>query len=139
MKASTRRQFLSTSATLGAASLITLPMQAGTPSIASPLPKLVHMVYFWLKRPESLEDRNQLIAGIRKLADIETVRGLHVGVPASTEKREVVDNSFHVSEMLLFDDVAGQNLYQEHPIHQGFVQENSHLWDKVIVYDSIAV
>ncbi len=138
MNTSTRRQFLSTSAALGASTLLTLPAHAEGASAPLALPKLVHMVYFWLKRPDSVEDREQLIRGIRTLATIETVRGLHVGVPASTEKREVVDNSFQVSEMLLFDDVEGQNTYQEHPIHQAFVEQNSHLWSKVIVYDSIA-
>lgn len=138
MKTSTRRQFLSTSAALGASTVFTLPAHAESASAPPPLPTLVHMVYFWLKRPDSVEDREQLIRGIRTLASIETVRGLHVGVPASTEKREVVDNSFQVSEMLFFDDVEGQNLYQDHPIHQAFVEQNSHLWSKVIVYDSIA-
>ncbi|MDQ5980755.1 MAG: hypothetical protein QG602_3733, partial [Verrucomicrobiota bacterium] len=70
---------------------------------------------------------------------IETVRGLHVGVPASTEKREVVDNSFSASEILYFDDVAGQDAYQVHPRHQKFVADCSHLWSKVIVYDAVAV
>ncbi|HRJ31174.1 MAG TPA: Dabb family protein [Cyclobacteriaceae bacterium] len=98
--------------------------------------KLLHQVYFWLKNPQSKADRDKLIAGIRSLRAIETVRELHIGVPASTEKREVVDNSFSVSELIFFDDVEGQNTYQEHPIHKKFVEECSSLWVKVVVYDS---
>ena len=103
------------------------------------VPKLAHHVFFWLKRPDSQEDLAQLLAGIRSLAKIETVRGLHVGVPASTEKRAVVESGYSASELLFFDDVEGQNVYQTHPLHQKFVQENSHLWERVTVFDSIAV
>ena len=40
---------------------------------------------------------------------------------------------------MLFDDEAGQKTYQDHPIHQAFVKNNSHLWAKVLVYDSLDV
>ena len=102
------------------------------------LPKLVHHVFFWLKKPESKDDLAQLMAGLRKLASIDTVRGAHFGVPASTEKRDVVDASFSASEILFFDDLAGQKAYQDHPIHKAFVAECSHLWERVVVYDTIA-
>ncbi len=97
--------------------------------------RLVHHVFFWLKRPGSTEDRNQLIAGLRTLAEIPVIRSLQIGVPASTEQREVVDSSFDVSELMLFDSVADQAIYQDHPVHQDFVVKCGHLWRKVIVYD----
>ena len=103
-----------------------------------PTPKLVHHVFFWLKNPASPADLAQLLAGIRGLAQIETVRSIHVGVPASTEKRDVVENSYSASELLTFDDVAGQDAYQVHPLHQKFVADCSHLWSKVAVDDSIS-
>lgn len=102
-------------------------------------PKLVHHVFFWLKNPSSQEDLAKLIAGIRTLAQIGTVRGLHVGVPASTEKREVVESSYSASELLYFDDLEGQATYQTHPIHQKFVADCSHLWERVRVFDTLAV
>lgn len=102
-----------------------------------PTPKLVHHVFFWLKRPDSTADRDRLLKGLATLTRIESVRGCHFGVPAATEKREVVDNSFSVSEILFFDDAAGQKIYQDHPIHRQFVADCEHLWDKVIVYDAI--
>lgn len=101
-------------------------------------PLLVHHVFFWLKNPGSKEDQRKLVEGVKSLAKIETIRSLHVGVPAATEKREVVDNSYAVSELIFFDDIAGQNTYQDHPIHKKFVAEYAHLWDRVIVYDSIS-
>ena len=102
------------------------------------MPKLVHHVFFWLKNPNSAEDLAALLAGIRTLGQIETVRAIHVGVPASTEKRDVVDNSYSASEILFFDDVAGQNAYQVHPLHQKFIETCSHLWARVVVYDAIS-
>ena len=98
--------------------------------------QLVHHVFFWLKRPDSIEDRNQLVHGIKTLAGINTIRKMHVGTIASTEKRDVVDTSWQVSELMFFDDEAGQKIYQDHPIHLEFVKNYSHLWEKVIVYDA---
>jgi hypothetical protein len=118
---------------------------AGT-TVATALPvaheskyPLIHHVFFWLKNPGSTEDREKLIAGVKTLAKIETVRELRVGVVANTEKRDVVDNSWAVSEHMLFADLAGQAVYQTHPIHLEFIKNYSHLWEKVIVYDAIDV
>lgn len=99
---------------------------------------VVHHVFFWLKNPGSVADREQLIAGVKTLAAIETVKHLHVGVVADTEKRDVVENSWDVSELMFFGDVAGQNVYQEHPLHQEFIKNYSHLWQKVVVYDAVS-
>ena len=101
-------------------------------------PKLVHHVFFWLKNPASKEDLAKLLKGLATLAQIESVRGAHFGVPASTEKRDVVDNSYSASEILFFDDTVGQKTYQDHPIHKQFVEDCSDLWEKVVVYDAIA-
>jgi len=101
--------------------------------------KVVHHVLFWLKNPRSPEDLAALLSGLNTLREIPGIRELHIGVPAATEKRDVVDSSYNVSELMLFDDVAAQNDYQNHPIHKQFVENCSHLWERVIVYDSIDV
>lgn len=126
----TRRTFLAAAATVAAAN-------AGAATVTSTHAKLVHHVFFWLKNPDSKEDLTKLLAGLRTLTKIESVRSAHFGVPASTEKRDVVDNSFSASEILYFDDLAGQKIYQDHPIHKQFVADCSGLWSKVIVYDAI--
>ena len=108
---------------------------AASAAAAPAAPKILHQVFFWLKRKGSAEDRDQLVAGLRTLSKIEVIRSLQIGVPASTEQREVVDSSFDVSELMAFDNVADQKVYQDHPIHQEFVAKYSHLWSKVIVYD----
>lgn len=135
MKTSNRRKFLGTAAALC----------AGTAAAAMPLANyaskypLVHHVFFWLKNPDSVEDRNKLVAGIKTLSKIETVRELRIGTVANTEKRDVVDTSWSVSELVFFSDVAGQATYQTHPLHLAFIKNCSHLWEKVTVYDAIDV
>lgn len=98
---------------------------------------LVHHVFFWLNEPNNQQQRKQFEAGIKKLLTVKTIRMSHFGQPASTEKRDVVDNSFTYSYMVMFDSVEDQNSYQTDPIHLKFVEENSHLWKKVVVYDSV--
>lgn len=104
-----------------------------------PSKAIIHQVYFWLKDPHSTQALARLLEGLRTLAQIEVVRSLHIGLPASTEARAVVDNSYSVSETLFFDNVKDQKTYQDHPIHQQFVRDCAHLWEKVIVYDSMSV
>jgi hypothetical protein len=131
MKQITRGSFLSTSITLTAGTVaMELHLYNDTEK-----KQLVHHVFFWLKNPDSLEDRNKLVEGLKTLGKIDSIRKMHLGIPASTEKREVVDNSWQVSEIMFFDDEAGQKIYQDHPIHQAFVKNYSHLWDKVVVFD----
>jgi hypothetical protein len=132
MKPQNRRRFIATTALMG----------AGIAASALPLaPKkkmgVIHHVFFWLKNPASKEDLAKLLQGLRTLKGIETVRDIRIGVPASTEKREVVDNSYSASELLFFDDLAGQKIYQDHPIHQKFIADCSHLWERVVVYDTV--
>lgn len=128
-----RRKFIATAGMIS----------AGTAASAVPFTKpknkkqVVHHVFFWLKNPGSKEDLNKLIAGLRTLKKIEPIRKMHIGVPASTEVRLVVDNTYSASELMFFDDLAGQKIYQDHPIHKKFIEDCSALWEKVIVYDVI--
>lgn len=96
---------------------------------------IIHHVFFWLKNPPSKEDQQNLLAGLKTLKQIKTVRKLYIGVPASTEKRDVVDSSYHVSELMFFDCLEDQEAYQNDPIHKKFIDDCSHLWEKVVVYD----
>lgn len=133
MYKSTRRKFIAS------ASLLTLVPAFEALSMKNEKQVLVHHVFFWLKNPSSKEDLAKLIAGVKGLSKIETIRMIHVGVPAPTEKRDVIDDSYSVSELMFFDDEAGQKTYQDHPIHQKFIAECSPLWKKVLVYDVIDV
>ena len=96
----------------------------------------IHHVYFWLKRPDSKEDFDKLVAGLKKLAAVKTIKKFHIGKPAATN-RDVIDTSYAVSWMLFFDNAADQDSYQTDPIHLQFVEDCFMLWSKVIVYDSV--
>ncbi|WP_372648096.1 Dabb family protein [Draconibacterium sp.] len=98
---------------------------------------LIHHVFFWLKEPANEQHKKQLVEALHQLTKIKTIKLSHIGFPASTEDRDVVDHSYSVSYMVLFDSQTDQDSYQVDPIHLKFVEENQHLWNKVIVYDSI--
>jgi Stress responsive A/B Barrel Domain len=95
----------------------------------------IHHVYFWLKNHESKEDRDKLVAGLRKLSKVKTIKSFHIGEPAATN-RDVIDHSYNISWCLFFKNKADQDSYQTDPIHLNFVKENADLWTKVVVYDS---
>jgi hypothetical protein len=135
MKKQTRRGFLATTGMLGGG-LAAGAMPAGQ---GKEKKQVVHHVFFWLKNPNSKQDLDKLLAGLQTLKKIETVRAIHIGVTAKTEERSVVDATFSASELLFFDDLAGQKTYQDHPIHLEFIKNCSALWEKVIVYDSIDI
>jgi Stress responsive A/B Barrel Domain len=94
-----------------------------------------HMALFWLNRFDSAADRAMLAEGLETLRAIPQVKTLHIGMPASTEDRDVVDHSYDLSESMTFDSLADQSAYQTHPIHQAFIAKCGHLWSRVLVYD----
>jgi hypothetical protein len=136
MKKSNRRKFItSAAATVGAvAAASAMPVS----KFQNDKP-LVHHVFFWLKNPDSVADRDKLVEGVKTLSKIETIKAIHVGVVAKTEKRDVVDQSWGVSELMFFNDLAGQATYQTHQVHLDFIKNYGHLWAKVIVYDAQTV
>ena len=96
----------------------------------------VHHVYFWLKDSGNKNDRDALIAGLRKLSSAKIIGEFHIGLPADTN-RDVIERSYDVSWLLIFDSAAKQDQYQSDPDHLVFVKECAHLWKKVVVYDSV--
>ena len=96
----------------------------------------VHHVHFWLK---DKADKQQLIDGLKTLLPITHIRQMHIGVPAETF-RDVVDRSYDVSLLLLFDGPAEQEAYQVDPTHVYFAENYAKpLCSKVVVADSINV
>jgi hypothetical protein len=97
--------------------------------------RIIHHVFFWLKNPSSKEDLDRLLKGLKSLRSIEIIEAIYIGVPAPTEKRPVIDDSYSASELLFFKDLEAQRTYQDHPVHQQFIADCSSLWEKVLVYD----
>jgi hypothetical protein len=96
---------------------------------------IIHHVFFWLKNPSSKEDLERLLKGLNSLKSIDVIKDIYIGVPAATEKRPVIDDSYSASELLIFDNLEAQCIYQEHPVHQQFIADCSSLWERVVVYD----
>ncbi len=95
-----------------------------------------HHVFFWLKDKTNDTDREALLKGLQSLAAIEPKIMIHIGVKASTN-RPVIDTSYDFSLLLIFNNLEEQESYQVHPIHQEFVKNCQHLWEKVTIYDSV--
>jgi hypothetical protein len=134
MNKSTRRRFISD--TGKAAMAGTLILAANNTQQKEMKNIFVHHVYFWLKNAGNKEDLDKLVAGLKKLSAVKTIKQFHIGKPGAT-KRDVIDTSYAVSWLVLFDNKADQDSYQTDPIHLKFVEECSSVWEKVIVYDSI--
>lgn len=96
----------------------------------------VHHVLFWLKNKE---DQAKLIEGLNTLKHITHIRDMHIGVPADTN-REVIDRSYDVSLLLLFDSIVAEEAYQFDPTHIIFAEEYAKpLCSKVVVMDSVNI
>ncbi|WP_298473870.1 Dabb family protein [uncultured Maribacter sp.] len=98
-----------------------------------------HTVYFWLKNPESKEDKASFVASLQKFLNASKYAKTNfIGYPPKAS-REVVDGSFTFSLIVTFESAEAQQKYQEEDVHLKFIEESSHLWTKVIVYDSVPV
>ena len=96
----------------------------------------VHSVYFWLKPYLDEAGKQQFWEGVRSLLTIESVRNGFVGTPAATD-RPVIDRSYSCALVVMFDDEAGHDAYQDHPVHDKFRIECAHLWERVLIYDAV--
>ena len=97
-----------------------------------------HAVYFYPTEDGTPADAKALAAGCRKwLAGIPGVAFFEVGLPAMTP-RDVVDNSYAVALLVGYPDATAHDVYQDHPDHLAFIDENKHLWSKVVVFDSLS-
>lgn len=99
-------------------------------------PAFAHTVYFWLKNPDSQEDRAAFEKSLQKFLDnSEYAKTKFIGKPPRAS-RDVVDGSFTYSLIVTFESAEAQQNYQDEVPHKIFVEESSMLWTKVIVYDS---
>jgi hypothetical protein len=97
---------------------------------------LIHHVFFYLKNPGNAADTAALKKGLEFLSTVKTIKTFHIGKPAAT-RRDVIDSSYALSWWTLFESKEDQDSYQVDPIHLKFIADCSHLWSKVIVYDTV--
>ena len=96
----------------------------------------VHHVFFYLKNPSDGEDLHALLDGLDKLSKASSIKMFHIGKPAATQ-RGVIERTYAVSWLTLFESAEGEASYQVDPIHLNFVKTCQHLWEKVVIYDSV--
>ncbi len=95
----------------------------------------VHSVYFWLKADLPAADREQFLSDLKALEQIESLRFFSIGTPADTN-RPIIDRSYSYALITAFDDQAGHDAYQVHPVHDRF-RRNAHCWEKIVIYDAV--
>lgn len=113
-----------------------IPVAARTSQKSEIKKMFIHHVYFWLKNKGSEADKIKLIEGLTKLSKVKTIKQFNIGRPADT-RRDVIDSSYAISWFTLFKNPKDQASYQVDPIHLKFVEDYSHLWERVIVYDTV--
>lgn len=110
-----------------------------TQTTAAPTTQFVHAVFFDMKpdTPEATVDA--LIADIQTmLPKIPSVRSLKCGRRDVRMQREVSDTAFTVGLVITFDDKAGHDLYNDHPLHKECTGKYREHFAKVRVFDFIA-
>ncbi|MDR3009734.1 MAG: Dabb family protein [Sphingobacterium sp.] len=128
-----RRNFL-----LAPMVLITAPTWANTVQSDEEIQPstIVHVVNFWLKKDLSEKDKKNFIGFFEELRKIEVIKTLNYGIPAKTNPRPVVDNSFDYTLIVTFKDLKDITIYETHPIHLKAIEKYQHLWTKVMVKDT---
>jgi len=96
----------------------------------------VHHVHFWLKNKE---DKAKLIEGLKTLIPITHIRDMHIGIAADTN-RDVIDSSYDVSLLLLFNTLEEEEAYQHDPTHVIFAEQYAKpLCARVLVLDNVNI
>ncbi|MDR2271269.1 MAG: Dabb family protein [Sphingobacterium sp.] len=97
---------------------------------------IVHIVNFWLKEDVNEKDKKSFVGFFEELRKIDVIKTLNYGVPAQTNPRPVVDNSFDYTLIVTFKDLKDITVYETHPIHLKAIEKYQHFWTKVMVKDT---
>ena len=97
---------------------------------------LIHTVLFWLKKDLTDEDLTLFEQKLRALEKISSVEQMFLGRPSSTSKRPVIDDTYDFCLTVALKDLTAHDVYQEDPLHLAFIENCSHMWERVKIYDS---
>ena len=93
----------------------------------------VHSVYFWLKSDLTPAQEALFVERATALTTLPSVTHGWIGKPAATD-RPVIDRTYSYGLVVVFEDEAGHDDYQVHPIHDAF-RELHDMWTAVKIYD----
>ena len=95
-----------------------------------------HIVLFWLKNPSDTKSTTDFEESMNRFLNTSHFANkAHFGVP-SVINRAVVDTSYTYCLTVTFKNMEAHDQYQIDPAHKLFIAECSHLWEKVLIYDS---
>jgi hypothetical protein len=99
-------------------------------------PLLAHSVYFRLK-DSSLDAKKRFAASCKKyLTDHPGTVFFSVGSRAEDIHWPVSDCGYDVVLLLVFENKAAHDEYQDSPRHQQFLEENEPNWAEIRVFDA---
>lgn len=98
---------------------------------------MIHLVHFYLKdENKDSETRAQFEKALAAVCEIPVATSSNWGVPAKVAERPVVDSAWDYNLVSYFNDISDHDAYQAHEVHVAFINDNKHLWEKVLVIDS---
>jgi hypothetical protein len=96
-----------------------------------------HVVLCWLKSAGDAEARDRIIEVSKGFADIPGVVSVSAG-PVLPSNRAIVNSSFDVAVVLVFEDRRALAAYLEHPEHKRALdQVLKPLVEKIAIYDFV--
>jgi hypothetical protein len=123
-------------AALTMTSLTVMATNAQEPTQKKGGPAIGHMVYFKLKDPTPANVKKLVAACDKYLSTHEGTLYYAAGVLSQSLNREVNDRDWDVALHLVFVNKAAHDVYNTHPEHLKFIEENKEMWEKVRVFDS---
>ena len=97
---------------------------------------LVHTVIFWLKKDLSEDQKVVFTNEVKTLGEISSVESFHLGTPAPTPKRPVIEDSYDYAITVVLKDMDAHDDYQVDPIHLDFIDRCKDMWERVVIYDA---
>jgi len=97
---------------------------------------LVHTVIFWLKKDLSEDQQVVFTNEVKTLGEISSVESFHLGTPAPTPKRPVIEDSYDYAITVVLKDMDAHDDYQVDPIHLDFIDKCKDMWERVVIYDA---
>ena len=123
---------------LGALGSLAVLLTVESLTMADPAPSrpLVHNVFFSLKDGSGANIQALTDACHKYLKGHDGVEYFAAGPVVEELSRPVNQKDFHVALCVVFKDKAAHDVYQTHPRHLQFIDENKATWESVRVFDS---
>lgn len=99
---------------------------------------LAHTVYFWFSDNAPEDAADQLLDFYRtEVPNVPGIEVLFAGKPRPNDEREVVDSSYDLGVITVYESSDAEQVWQEHPIHDVLKERFLPMLDKVQVYDTV--